>query len=201
MHYRFLFHDQHRCAAYAAVPQASKGFIGILQAERFNLCPDARLGGDLEEFFTIAAGQIGNGSNSALPPQDGIGKSWNIAHMDTCTHHGASFRGIAKRLGYQRADRSKQNGSIQLIRRRRCGISCPCCAKLAGKTLSGQITGFGESKYLASLLAGDLRDDVSGRTKTVYADPLCIAGGNQRPITDQPRAKQWCGFGIGIAFR
>jgi len=39
-----LFHDQQGCTAYAAIPQASKGFIGILQAIRFNFCPDARLG-------------------------------------------------------------------------------------------------------------------------------------------------------------
>src|ERR1039457_706872 len=103
----FLFHDQHGCAAYAAIPKTIESLIGLLQAERFNLCSDARLGGDLKKFLTVAAGEIGDGSNSALPPQDGIGKSGYIAHVDACAHDGAAFGSVTKSLGYQRADRRK----------------------------------------------------------------------------------------------
>lgn len=62
----FLFHDQHRCAAYAAIPQKSKSHIGLLEAERFNLCSDARLGGNLKKFLAIAAAMILSQASAAL---------------------------------------------------------------------------------------------------------------------------------------
>lgn len=55
---------------YAAIPEASKCGVGLIQTERSNLCSDARPGCELEKFLTIKPGKIGDGSHCALHPQD-----------------------------------------------------------------------------------------------------------------------------------
>ena len=111
----FLFDDQHGCTADIAIAQTLKGLVGLFQFEGLHFCPDACLGGERKKFLAIAAREIGNGSNGALSPQDGIRECGHIAHVDSCTHDSPAFGDMTKCLRYQCADRREQDGGIHLV--------------------------------------------------------------------------------------
>ena len=68
-----------------------------------------------KEFLAIAAGEIGNGSDAAFPPQDGIRECGHIAHVDAGAHDSPAFGGVTQCLRDQSADRREQDGGIHLL--------------------------------------------------------------------------------------
>jgi len=153
-------------------------------------CPDASLGGDTKEFLAIAASEIGNGSNSAFPPQDGIG---NRAHryVNAGTNNQSRLCGVTKRLrtsaptGANRMAHPSRRvallwNHLPMLRQCSSGESAgPGPSRPPGPLV-------GESKDRTPLPTGQLNNYVGRGTETIDADPLCIAGGNQRTVPINP---------------
>ena len=60
-----------------------------------------------------------------------------------------------------------------------------------------RVAGPGERVDLASLVHGDLADDVGRGTEAVEPEPLGVAAQPQRPVADQPGAQQRRGLEVG----
>ena len=65
--------------------------VGIAQREALDMRMDDCACGEIKKCLAILACEIGDRTDDALTPQQGIGHGWNIAHMNAAKDHYATF--------------------------------------------------------------------------------------------------------------
>ena len=168
--------------------------------ERIGRGADAQrnLGGQGEEFLAVATREVGDGAERPLLPQDLIGKSGNVAHVNAAAHHRAAAAGRAQGRRHERAAGREDDGGVEFFRWRRVGAPRPRRAERAGKVLSGTVAGLGKGKDAPALMGGDLADDVRGRAEAVKAQAFRVVRHAQAAVADEARAKQRRGVLVRI---
>ena len=118
--------------------------------------------------------------------------------MDTGAHHGASLDQHAQRGGHELAGRSEDDRGVEFLGRSAARLARPRGAEFAREILRPFIARARESEHAATLVAGDLADDVRRGAEAIEPEPLRIGGHPQRAIADQPGAQQRCRLQVGI---
>ena len=90
-----------------------QGRICVAQSEALDMGMNDRACGEIEKLLGILACEIGDRTDDALTPQQGIRHGRNIAHMDAAKHHDATFTHAGKCRRYEAADRCKDDGGVE----------------------------------------------------------------------------------------
>lgn len=104
--------------------------------------------------------------------------------MDARTDYRGTFFERFQSLRNQRSHRSKDDGGIQLLRGKFVGSPGPDGTRIFCKLLAFGVPRTGEGVDAASLIIGNLGENMSGGTKSVESYFLRIAGFAQRPVSD-----------------
>src|SRR6266404_1469542 len=123
-------------------------------------------------------------------PKNIVGKTRNVAHVDSRAYHPAALAHRAQRRWHQFPGGGVDDGSIQRRVWELARCSGPHRTKLARKILRRDVTGSREGIDRPALPARDLGDNVPGRAEAIDAQPLRAARHHQRPPADQAGAQQ-----------
>lgn len=100
------------------------------------------------------------------------------------------FRTAFSALRNQCADRSEEDGGIELYRRHFVRVSGPATAKRTRQRLRSLVVVAGKGIDLPTLPDADLREDMRGGAKSVQADAARVSGHPQRTPADQAGTHQ-----------
>ncbi len=92
--------------------------------------------------------------------------------------------------GTKSAGRGEDDYRVELLGGSHARLTCPNRPHPPGKRLRGLVAGPSEGKNFSSLVPGNLRHDMSGRSKTINPQPLGRSGHDQRAITNQAGTQQ-----------
>ena len=157
--------------------------------------------GQREKLAAVGARQVCHGADAALTPEDLVGETRDVAHVDPAADDDASRAHGAQRRRHERADRGEDDRRIERLRREVLRAPGPDRAELARGALRRLVARPRERVDLASLPADDLGQDVRRRAEAVEADPLRLAAHPQRAIADQPGAQERRRLLIGLLAR
>jgi hypothetical protein len=155
--------------------------MGLI-ARRTSLTPVAHVG-------SVFGWGVGDRTNDPLFPKNGVGKGWDVAHMNSGADHRSALYNRAKSLRDERAYRCKQDCRVQSDGRRLIASAYPFGAQFEREFLRLLVTRFRECKNLPALMPGQLDQDVRGRAESVKAKPSRVARHLVRSVADQPRAE------------
>jgi len=182
-----------------ALAQAGQGVVGGFEREGLDLRDDGDARSERKEFLAVQAGEVGDGTDATLLPQDFIRKRGNIAHVDPAADHNAAEVERAQGLGNEFAGGRENDGGIERVGRKGIGIARPKCADFFGEFLSPHITTAGEGVNFSPLEFCHLGDDVTGRAKAVDAQARAVAGLEQRAVANQSGAHERGGLGVRVS--
>jgi hypothetical protein len=98
--------------------------------------------------------------------------------------------------GDERADRSENNGPVELLGRRFVRPTRPLGTKVARKALTLLIARSRERVHAPPLMARDLRDDVRRGAEAVQPEPFGFPSQAKRAIADEAGAQKRCRFDV-----
>src|SRR5438132_8419606 len=171
------------------------------QRKSLNRCSNRNLRGQSKEFFSIAPRQIGYGTQLAFLPQQRIGKTWDLTHMDAAAADNSAFSDRFQSHWDELACRREQDRRIKLFGWGRIRPTGPDRAQGFCKLLSLIVARSSKGIDRARLKIRDLRDNVRRGSKAVNTEALGAAGPQVGAKTDQSRTKQRRRFGVGIRWR
>src|SRR5207253_1792265 len=99
-----------------SLSQAGEGGIGIFQSKTGDMGANGGMTKFGEERLAVLAGQIGHRTQYSFTPQQLIGKSRNIAHMNAGADHTAALDRRGKGQRYQRSDGGEYQRGVQRLR-------------------------------------------------------------------------------------
>src|ERR1700736_1022308 len=102
--------------------------------------------------------------------------------MNSPTNHRAAFAHGSESRWNQCSDRCKDDGPIQRLRGRLIRAAGPDCPEPTRELLRDGVACSCEGEDFTLLIMCDLRHNMSGRTKPIETEPLCISGLAQRAI-------------------
>src|SRR5690242_11836326 len=161
---------QYRRTRQIPIPQIFQRRVGLAQGIEFGGYFDWHAGRQGQKLFGILAGEIGDRDQTFFPPQNVIGKRWDITHVDTSTDDNSTRANCAQRGGHQGPHGREDYCRVELFRWRNIRIASPCSAHSDRKLLGGFITAPGKREQLFSLMTQDLRHDMCCGAKTINAD-------------------------------
>ena len=106
--------------------------------------------------------------------------------MDAGADHRTALADGAQRHRHELARRSEDDRGVELLGRLGGGVARPDGSEPKGESLRCVVTRAREREDAAPLAARDLRDDVRRGAEAVEADPLGVAGAQERAIADEP---------------
>lgn len=165
---RASFTNREHCGAIEPPgTQVGEGAVGVFETEPL----DARLESDLrnqrEQLLAISSRQVRDRTNGALLPEQPIRKRRNVRHVNPAAHHHAAGRDRGKRDRDQLTGGREDDCRVELHGWPLVGITSPYRSDLAGERLATPISGARERIHVATEVARDLRDQVTGGAEPV----------------------------------
>ena len=121
--------------------------------------------------------QVGDRHDLPLFPEQPVRKARDVAHVDAGADHAAALAHRLQRRRHQRADRRKDDGGVERLRRRFVGAAGPVahrgCRAKAGRRRRRARTKADTSRPCQRRHLGD---DVGGGAEAVEAEPPAVAG-------------------------
>src|SRR5262249_40389491 len=138
--------NQHGRTGEATFAQIGERRVGL--CEGISLCRRMHwyLRRESEEFLAVAARQIGDRADHAFFPQEMIGKSRDVAHMDAGADDGAALSGRCERSGHERAHGGEDQRGIERLRRLLARAAGPDRAEAPRELLTGRVSVAGKSE-------------------------------------------------------
>ena len=191
-------------AALDALPEvveAVEGLVRALQREALDLRLHRHPRREREELLAVAAGQVRDGADDALAPEELVGERGDVAHVDPGADDRPARGDRPQRRRDERADGREQDRGVELLRRLAVGAAGPLGAELARERLRLLVARAGEGEDAPPLRPRDLRDDVRGGPEAVEAEPLRVAREPERAVADQPGAEERRRLQVGVPVR
>src|SRR5690606_35251078 len=91
--------------------------------------------GELHELEAVLSGEVRDRRERALPPEQLVRESGDVAHVDAGADHGAAGRYGAERERNERSDRRVDDGRVERHWWRRGGVTRPVYPELLGEPL------------------------------------------------------------------
>ena len=125
----------------------------------------------------VAAGEVGDGADLALAPEDLVGEGGDVGHVDAGADDDPA--GSASRAGPrdQLADGGEDDRGVELLWRSAQRAAGPLGALLAGERLARLVARAREGEQAPALEARDLGDQQRGGAEAVQAETLGLAVG------------------------
>src|ERR1700683_63092 len=154
------------------------------------MCDDVDLRSEAQKIKAVLAGEIGDGQELALLPQEAVGKARDITHVDTCTDNAAALAYCLQGLRHEIAHCREDDRGIEQRRWHRVGITCPGDTQAAGKRLSRQVPGSRKREYRTLLPDCHLRQNVGSGAEAVEAELSAVACDRERTPADKTGAQK-----------
>jgi len=124
----------------------------------------------VEEGLAILAREVGHRAHAALAPQQRIGESGDVAHVDAGAHHHPALAQRAQGGRHQRTHRREDQRRIQRLGRQRVRGASPHGTQLACKACALFVARAHEGMHRMAFGHRDLRNDVRRRAKAIQAE-------------------------------
>ena len=118
--------------------------------------------------------------------------------MNAAANHAAAFIHRAERIHDQPTHGREEDGGVKAFGGALIGVASPDRAEFAREQLGFVVARAGEGVNFAALVARNLCDDMRRRAESEKADTFCVAGLEQRTITNQSGAQQRRRLGVRI---
>src|SRR5439155_13857575 len=158
--------------ANLAPTQPVERLVRPLERERFGLGPDGDERREREELLAVAAGEVRDGADRALLPEELVRERRDVAHVDAGADHGAALGEHPERRRHELAGGREDDRRVELLRRGLAGGPRPFAAQRERECPRRLVAGPDEAEQAAALVAGDLRDDVGCGAEAVEPEPL-----------------------------
>src|SRR5262245_1087745 len=163
---------KHGCALQATGAQIGKRIVGGCEGIAGHFTLHAGLRHQRQKFARIHPCEVGDRDDVPLLPEQPIGKTWNVRHVDAPTDHAPTFLYGLQRQGDERAYGREDNRGIERLGRHLVRAAGPNRAKRFRKYLRRLIANPGERVDAAALPGSDLDQNVRGGAKPVKAERL-----------------------------
>jgi hypothetical protein len=157
---------------------------------------DRDAAGEREKLHAVAAGQVRDGADHPLAPQQRVRHRGDVAHVNAAADQCSALAQRAQRGGHQRTDRCEDDRGVELHGRRSIAVARPGSSELQCELLRTDIARAREGVDLLAMPPCDLRNDVCGGAEAIDAKPLRVPREAPRAIADQTRTQQWRGVCI-----
>src|SRR5229473_5262328 len=154
--------DQHGGAADLASAQRPERPVRLFERETLHLDAQLALAGDEEELLSVPPGEVRDGAQGALAPEQLVREAGDVAHVDASGDDRSAFGGCSQRRRDERADWREDERGVQLLGRLLVRAARPDRAELAREALAFRVAGAREGEDAAALVHGDLGDQVGG---------------------------------------
>src|SRR5690606_11196017 len=142
---------QHRGAVEPSRAQVVERLVGLLERVRRRLRLHAGLRRHAQEGDTVLAGQVRDGQELALFPQQRVRETRDVAHVDAAADDAAALADGLEGRGNERPDRREQDGGIEGLGRGPVGAAGPGGAQRPREGGPWIVSRSYEREYLASL--------------------------------------------------
>src|SRR5262245_17786890 len=109
---RDLRHEHGR-ALQPSIAQVRKGVVGATERIGPRVHADAGLWRYGQEVDRVLAGEVGDGNELPLLPQDSVREAWNVAHVDAAADDPSTFPHGAQRRRHEVADWRENDGAVE----------------------------------------------------------------------------------------
>src|ERR1017187_3416519 len=133
--------NQHRCPPDPTGPDQLQCPIRLGQGKHLGQDVDPRLPRDRHEVGAVVPGEIGDGADRALSPEQRVGEPGDVAHVDAGADHGAPGPHRRECEGHQLAGRSEDDGGVEWLGSGAGAVSRPRSPHAEGKLLAGGVSG------------------------------------------------------------
>ena len=171
-----------------SLTQASQRFIGIFQRKGFDFGVHGDSRRQRQEFFAVAAREIGDRADRAFFPEKNRGKKECRSYGCRRKRH-VRFADGPQSLRNKPADGREDDCRIEFDRWQLVRTARPNRAQIAWRSLRFAIARPGKGVDLAVLIFRDLGDDVGGGAKAIDSQTFTIARFHQAAVADQTGAQ------------
>ena len=116
---------EHRGAADSTGTEAVQRLVGLAQGKRLHRRSHGNTRRERKELLPIAAGEVGDGAEAALFPQELVGEARDVAHVNAAADDGAAFGDGFEGERDQLARRGEDDRGIRLFGREGVGAPDP----------------------------------------------------------------------------
>src|ERR1035437_827682 len=171
-------------------PDQFQGPVPLGQGEHFGQDLDPHLPRQRHELGAVLPREIRHGAERALPPEQRVGETGDVAHMDAGADHGAPGSHRLQRERNQFAGRGEDDRGVEWRGSRAGAVPRPRRPQAAGNLLAGEIPGPREGVHGGITVAGHPPDQVRGAAEAVQPQPRSMARHPERSEADETGAEQ-----------